>query len=197
MDRLLAEHVTYVHTHNKPPQMDIDAVEPSTIRHYVAHARTKRPVLTPEVGSYVTSAYVALRRQYKLDEAHERQFTYASARTLLGIIRMAQAVARIRLSDFVEPNDVDEALRLIDVSKSTLVEEDDKRYGGYDRSPLSAVYNLVRNLIDAYGFSIPLNTLKQHVVARGYTEAHLEDAIREYTALNVWQVDSRHLTIIN
>ncbi|ORE02088.1 MCM-domain-containing protein [Rhizopus microsporus var. microsporus] len=197
MDRLLAEHVTYVHTHNKPPQMDIDAVEPSTIRHYVAHARTKRPVLTPEVGNYVTSAYVALRRQYKLDEAHERQFTYASARTLLGIIRMAQAVARIRLSDFVEPNDVDEALRLIDVSKSTLVEEDDKRYGGYDRSPLSAVYNLVRNLIDAYGFSIPLNTLKQHVVARGYTEAHLEDAIREYTALNVWQVDSRHLTIIN
>lgn len=32
MDRLLAEHVTYVHTHNKPPKMDFDALEPNMIR---------------------------------------------------------------------------------------------------------------------------------------------------------------------
>lgn len=32
MDRLLAEHVTYVHTHNKPPQMDFNALEPHMIR---------------------------------------------------------------------------------------------------------------------------------------------------------------------
>jgi DNA replication licensing factor MCM7 len=33
MDRLLAEHVTYVHTHNKPPKMDFEALEPNMIRY--------------------------------------------------------------------------------------------------------------------------------------------------------------------
>ncbi|KAL0134985.1 MCM2/3/5 family-domain-containing protein [Mucor lusitanicus] len=135
MDRLLAEHVTYVHTHNKPPQMDFNALEPHMIRHYVAHARSKRPVLTPEVSEYVTSAYVGLRRQYKLDEDRQQQFTYASARTLLGIIRMAQALARIRLADTVTPADVDEALRLIDVSKSSLDDDSARRGGRHDTSP--------------------------------------------------------------
>lgn len=35
MDRLLAEHVTYVHTHNKPPKMDFDALEPNMIRYFL------------------------------------------------------------------------------------------------------------------------------------------------------------------
>lgn len=33
LDRLLAEHVAYVHTHNKPPKMDFNALEPNMIRY--------------------------------------------------------------------------------------------------------------------------------------------------------------------
>ncbi|KAI7900409.1 DNA replication licensing factor MCM7 [Cokeromyces recurvatus] len=197
MDRLLAEHVTYVHTHNKPPQMDIDALEPHMIRHYVAHARTKRPVLTPEVSEYITSAYVGLRRQYKLDEDREQQFTYASARTLLGIIRMAQALARIRLSDFVEPIDVDEALRLIDVSKSSLTDDSQKRDHRQDRSPMTAIFNIVKEMTHEYGYSLALSTIRQRVISRGYTEIQLEEAIREYSGLDIWQVDNSHLIVIH
>ncbi|KAI9487332.1 MAG: MCM2/3/5 family-domain-containing protein [Benjaminiella poitrasii] len=197
MDRLLAEHVTYVHTHNKPPQMDVDALEPHMIRHYVAHARAKRPILTPEVSEYITSAYVGLRRQYKLDEVREQQFTYASARTLLGIIRMAQALARIRLSDFVEPMDVDEALRLIDVSKSSLSDDSQKRGGRHDRSPMTAIFNIVKEMANEYGQSLALSTIRQRISSRGYTEAQLEEAVREYSGLDIWQVDSSHLTIVH
>ncbi|KAG1324030.1 hypothetical protein G6F62_009332 [Rhizopus arrhizus] len=198
MDRLLAEHVAYVHTHNKPPQMEFDTLEPNTIRHYVAHARTKRPVLTPEVSEYITSAYVSLRHQYKLDEAREQQFTYASARTLLGIIRMAQALARVRLSDFVETSDVNEALRLIDVSKSSLSDENNRRGKRQDRSPVSAIFNIVKELANEYGNSLALNTVRQRIASRGYTEVQLEEAIREYsTRLNIWQVDNSSLVVIH
>ncbi|KAG1468437.1 hypothetical protein G6F56_003827 [Rhizopus delemar] len=198
MDRLLAEHVTYVHTHSRPPKADFDALEPNTIRHYVAHARTKRPVLTPEVADYVTSAYVSLRHQYKLDEERQQQFTYASARTLLGIIRMAQALARVRLSEFVETTDVNEALRLIDVSKSSLSDDDNKRRRQQDRSSTSAIFNIVKDMTNEYGPSLSLNTVRQRVASKGYTEAQLEEAVREYsTRLNIWQINNNSLVVIH
>ncbi|CAO3696265.1 unnamed protein product [Rhizopus stolonifer] len=198
MDRLLAEHVTYVHTHNRPPKTDFDALEPNTIRHYVAHARTKRPVLTHEVADYVTSAYVSLRHQYKLDEERQQQFTYASARTLLGIIRMAQALARVRLSEFVETTDVNEALRLIDVSKSSLTDDDNKRRRQQDRSSTSAIFNIVKDMANEYGPSLSLNTVRQRVASKGYTEVQLEEAVREYsTRLNIWQINNNSLVVIH
>ncbi|CAO3613770.1 unnamed protein product [Cunninghamella blakesleeana] len=188
LDRLLAEHVTYVHTHNQHPTLDFDVLEPEVIRHYVAQARTKRPVLSPEVSGYITSAYVQLRRQYKQDEEREQQFTYASARTLLGIIRMAQAIARIRFSDIVETSDVDEALRLIDVSKASLMADSDNRDRGRDRTFLTSIYNAVNELRMLQGDEpILINTLKERVFARGYNEAQLNETINVYCELNVWQ----------
>lgn len=166
-------------------------------RHYVAHARTKRPVLTRDVSEYVTSAYVGLRRQYKLDEDRQRQFTYASARTLLGIIRMAQALARIRLSDIVEPMDVDEALRLIDISKSSLNDDDNRRDGRQDKSPMSGIFNIVKELTYEFGNSLALSTIRQRISSRGYTETQLDEAIREYSGLDIWQSDNIRLTVIH
>ncbi|KAI9491822.1 MCM2/3/5 family-domain-containing protein [Zychaea mexicana] len=189
LDRLLAEHVTYVHTHNKHPDLDFEALDSNVIRHYVAQARQKRPVVTREVSEYVTGAYVQLRRQYKLDEEKQQHFTYASARTLLGIIRMAQALARIRLSDLVESQDVDEALRLIDISKASLF---DNQTGdrAQDRTPSTGIYSVVRSLREVFGQSMDMSVVRERALARGYTEVQISDAIREYTDLNVWQVNA-------
>ena len=197
LDRLLAEHVTYVHTHNKHPALDFDVLDANVIRHYVAQARQKRPVVTREVSEYVTGAYVQLRRQYKLDEEKQQHFTYASARTLLGIIRMAQALARIRLSDLVEDQDVDEALRLIDVSKASLF---DNQTGdrSQDRTPSTGVYSVVRSLREVYGTQIDMSVVRERSMARGYTDAQITDAIREYSDYNVWQLNASgtKLTIV-
>ena len=46
--------------------------------------------------------------------------TYTTARTLLGVLRLSQALARLRLSDEVCRGDVDEAMRLIHMSKASL-----------------------------------------------------------------------------
>ncbi|CDH56297.1 dna replication licensing factor [Lichtheimia corymbifera JMRC:FSU:9682] len=198
LDRLLAEHVTYVHTHNKHPELDFEVLEPHMIRHYVAAARQKRPVVTREVSEYITGAYVQMRRQYKRDEEMEKQFTYASARTLLGIIRMAQALARIRLSDLVENVDVDEALRLIDVSKASLMDNDDGRERGADRTFMTGVLNVVRSLREIHGLQLDMATIRERALARGYSEVQITEAIREYANLNVWQVNATNtrLTVV-
>jgi DNA replication licensing factor MCM7 len=132
-----------------------------------------------------------------LDEDRQQQFTYASARTLLGIIRMAQALARIRLSDIVEPMDVDEALRLIDISKSSLTEDDSRRDGRHDKSPMSAIFNIVKDLTYELGNSLALSIIRQRISLKGYTETQLEEAIREYKELDIWQIDNNRLIVIH
>ncbi|KAG8937429.1 Mcm2-7 hexameric complex component, partial [Tulasnella sp. 408] len=52
-DERLAQHVTYVHMHNEHPALDFDPVEPALMRHYIALARQKRPVVPQTVSSYV------------------------------------------------------------------------------------------------------------------------------------------------
>ncbi len=47
---------------------------------------------------------------------------YITPRTLLGVIRTAQALAKIRFSDRVEQEDVDEGLRLIEACQASFNE---------------------------------------------------------------------------
>jgi len=52
---------------------------------------------------------------------HEEEgYLYTTPRTLLGIIRLSQAMARLRFSEIVEEADVDEALRLMEESHRTV-----------------------------------------------------------------------------
>lgn len=46
--------------------------------------------------------------------------TFTSARNLLGILRLSTALARLRLSNVVEKDDVNEAIRLMEMSKDSL-----------------------------------------------------------------------------
>lgn len=101
---------------------------------------------------------------------------------------MAQAIARIRFSDIVETADVDEALRLIDVSKSSLMTDDSRQDRGRDRTFLTSIYNTVNEIRMSQGDDpISINALKERVFARGYNETQLNETINVYCELNVWQ----------
>lgn len=52
--------------------------------------------------------------QYKKASKTDDNYIYTTPRTLLAIIRLSQAMARLRFSESVSEEDVDEALRLMD-----------------------------------------------------------------------------------
>ena len=89
--------------------------------------------------------YVRLRKQGKEDEEQKKSHTYTSARTLLGVLRLSQALARLRYSDEVEQGDVDEALRLMEVSKESLYDDEEKEYAT-DRSDVSKIFRRIRDM---------------------------------------------------
>ncbi|KXH44760.1 MCM2/3/5 family protein [Colletotrichum nymphaeae SA-01] len=201
-DAQLAKHVTYVHMHQRHPDIGTDSVvfSPHEVRSYVAQARTYRPVVPASVSEYIGKTYVRMRGQQKRAEKKGEQFTHTTPRTLLGVVRLAQALARLRFSNEVTHDDVDEALRLVEASKESLAAE--QAANGRQRlNASSRIYNLVKTLADSgacraddadddeeeLGVELSLRKVKERVIAKGFTEDQWLAALEEYNELDVWQ----------
>lgn len=98
-----------------------------------------------EVSAYVVDSYVRLRKVSKDDEEQNKSHTYTSTRTLLGILRISQALARLRCGDVVEHADVDEALRLMECSKESLLDDEDREVET-DKSTQSRIFRLIKEM---------------------------------------------------
>lgn len=62
---------------------------------------------------------------------------------MLGILRLAQGLARLRCCDTVDHTDVDEALRLMECSKESLIDDED-REPEVDQSPVSRIFRMIK-----------------------------------------------------
>ncbi|EED82471.1 predicted protein [Postia placenta Mad-698-R] len=206
-DERLAQHVTHVHMYNTHPELEFQLVDPHLVRHYIALARQRRPTVPPEVSNYVVESYVRLRKVSKDEEMQKKSHTYTSARTLLGVLRLAQALCRLRFSDYVSQEDVDEALRLMEVSKVSLQEEDDEERE-HDRSDVSKIYRLILQMMTDHrsGDSddedldeLSLIDIRARVLRSGFTEAQLMETIVEYENMDVWTrvANNSKLRLIN
>ncbi|KAI9924999.1 hypothetical protein ASPWEDRAFT_118579 [Aspergillus wentii DTO 134E9] len=194
-DEELANHVTYVHMHNKHPENQDSGIAftPNEVRQYIAKARTYRPVVPSTISDYMVGAYVAMRKQQKRDEENRKQFSHVTPRTLLGVVRLSQALARLRFSDVVVTEDVDEALRLTEVSKASLYNDS---HTGADQTPSSKIYSLIRGMLESGAAAVgdgeegelSMKRVRERVLAKGFTEDQLAMAVDEYAVLDVWQV---------
>lgn len=188
-DEKLANHVAYVHMHNKHPVGDGVIFTPQEVRQYIAQARSWRPIISTEVSEYMTGSYVRMRQQQKREEGGKKQFTHVSPRTLLGILRLSQALARLRFSSQVVTDDVDEALRLIEVSKASLYGNGNVK----DQSPGSKIYNLIRAMKDSGACAVgdgitgelSIKKVRERIIAKGFTEDQFKQALDEYATLDV------------
>lgn len=92
---------------------DQPAVSSSLLREYISRARKHQPVVPADVAPYIVEAYVSLRSQGTPTgkQSKNGDQTVMTARQLLSILRLSQALARLRFSDYVAREDVDEAIR--------------------------------------------------------------------------------------
>lgn len=194
-DEQLAKHVAYVHMNNKHPEQV--AFSPHEVRSYVAQARTYRPTVPENVSEYMIKTYVRMRDQQQRAEKKGKQFTHTTPRTLLGVVRLAQALARLRFSNEVIHADVDEALRLIEASKESLNAAEESM-GRRPERATERIFNLVKAIADsgacrpddaddeeALGVELSLRKVKERVIAKGFTEDQWLDALDNYAQLDV------------
>lgn len=220
-DMALARHVTLVHQNegvdekagneeDKESPEDDDTrendedqtsekeavISPRVLREYIARARRHQPVVPPDVAPYIVEAYVTLRMQDRpgVKRKSDGDQTVMTARQLLSILRLSQALARLRFSDFVAREDVDEAIRLTHMSKASLEDGDDngtskKRGRGEDVT--SRIFNIIRDYATVSNSKqVELNMCEAMVLRKGFTAQQLQTCLNEYEALDIIQVNS-------
>ena len=75
------------------------------------------PIVPESLSDYISNIYVGMRA----DDSYART-SYSTPRTLLAILRLSQAIARIHFSDTLRQSDVDEAVRLMESSKASMID---------------------------------------------------------------------------
>ena len=221
-------------TDGKGPQQEqgtesLETFTPAQVRAYVSHARTFRPTVSKRVADYMVGAYVRMRQHSSRVErdaesasartttpgsraanAPSKNFGHTTPRTLLGILRMSQALARLRLSNEVLTDDVDESLRLTEVSKASLSEVG--RAGGAraeaDMTLSSRIYHLIRGMAEmgsgregrrggreeleggegvkgSSRWELDMRRVREKVLGKGFTNEQLVQCVDEYALLDV------------
>lgn len=114
-DRRLAKHIVSLHFDN-PENIEQDALDLSTLTDYVSYARKHiHPQLSDEAAEELTRGYVEIRRRGNFPGSSKKVIT-ATPRQIESLIRLSEALARIRFSEWVEKHDVIEAFRLLEVA---------------------------------------------------------------------------------
>ncbi|XP_066396475.1 DNA replication licensing factor MCM7-like [Miscanthus floridulus] len=121
-DLEMARHVVHVHQNLESPALGFTPLEPSSI-----------PSVPRELEEYIATAYSSIRQEEAKSNA---PISYTTIRTLLS------ALARLRFSETVAQSDVDEALRLMHMSKYSLY-SDDRQQSGLDA--ISDIYSILRD----------------------------------------------------
>lgn len=120
-DKRLAKHLLSLYLEDKPDSArssnDILPVEFLTL--YISYARSNiQPVISREAAEALVENYVAMRALGQDVRAADTRIT-ATTRQLESMIRLSEAHAKMRLSETVTKDDVDEAYRLIQSALKT------------------------------------------------------------------------------
>ncbi len=128
MDRDLAFHVASVHKTLDAPKTEEQksAIGADVMRAFIAQAQTFDPTIPYDLHNYIVAKYVE-KRKYQRDGDTDGSYMYVTPRTLLGIIRLSQAMAKLCLRENVKQSDVDEAIRLMDFSIRSLKNQEGSR----------------------------------------------------------------------
>ncbi|XP_073300471.1 DNA replication licensing factor MCM7-like [Primulina huaijiensis] len=182
-DLEMARHVLHVHQAKESPDLGFTILEPSVLRAYISAARKLSPAVPKELEEYIASAYSSIRQE---EAKSSTPHTYTTVRTLLSILRISGALARLRFSDYVAQSDVDEALRLMQMSKFSLY-SDERQRSGLDA--ISDIYSILRDEATRINeMNISYAHALNWISRKGYSEAQLKECLEEYAALNVWQI---------
>jgi DNA replication licensing factor MCM7 len=208
-DTALARHVTSVHQNESVERIERDNVVPvDVLREYIGRARKHQPVVTPDVAPYIVEAYVSLRKadgtgdnnnnRRSASSSSHRDQTVMTARQLLSILRLSQAIARLRFSDTVAREDVNEAIRLTNSSKESLADDDNDGTKKRTEDVVSKIFHIIRDA--AAGKSeVELQLAHAMVLRKGFTAQQLQTVLQEYEALQVIQVNEAktHIYFVN
>jgi replicative DNA helicase Mcm len=165
-------------------------IDKELFRKYVAYAKQKvKPHLTDEAVARIKQFYVNLRNK-PIRDGLEMRTIPISARQLNALIRLAEASAKLRLSNTIDNKDTDIAIRLIKfyLEQAGYDEETgeidiDKISGkikSSERNKIFIVRDAIFKLRENFGEQIPIKELEKKLESI-LTQQEIDDAIEKLT----------------
>lgn len=150
------------------------------LRKYIVFARFQpSPVMSPEAWKKAQEIYLQMRNPDSM---------IVTARSQEGVVRMAEASARMRLSKTVDVEDVERAQKLIMVSLEQTCKDDSGKIdtdnitvgtGGVQRDRLKILKAVMLDLKHEYTAGIPVDKLREKLGEYGYKVERLDADIKK------------------
>ncbi|MEK6936229.1 MAG: AAA family ATPase, partial [Nanoarchaeota archaeon] len=166
-DDAVATHVLNIHQSKgiKPE------IERDLFKKYIAYAKQKvAPKLTDEAVEEIKAFYVRLRN---MQTAGDSNSIPISARQLQGLVRLAEAHAKCRLSPEVKREDSQVAIRLMNYylmqvgydseTKTFDIDRFTSSVSSSQRSKIILVKETIKKMEDRYGKLVPLDELRKEL----------------------------------
>jgi replicative DNA helicase Mcm len=181
----------------------VPEIEPELLRKYVAYAkRNCYPTMTEEAKEAIRDFYVDMRTQGSDDSA-----VPVTARKLEALVRLAEASARIRLSDRVTTEDTD---RVIAIVQSSLEDVGmDPETGELDadmveagtsksqRDRIKNVKGIIRELQEEYDDGAPYDQVLERAEAGGIERSKAEHEIQKLKDRgDIYEPKTDHLRVV-
>ncbi len=184
VDEKIALHILEQDFKGKAPEIPTDFM-----KKYVSYCKHIDPKLTKQAIQEIKNFYVGLRNSGGPSEGKIKPIPI-SARQLESIIRLAEASARIRLSEQVTQADAQRAIRLVTfcltqvgIDPETGQIDIDRISTGItanQRSRISVIREIIDHLEKKVGKSIPIEDIVTEAGEKGLSESQVEEVIERF-----------------
>ena len=180
-DEKIATHVLNLHQMNEvKPDIEVDL-----FKKYVAYAKQRiEPKLTRDAVDEIKGFYMKMRKA-SLDG--DGTSISISARQLQGLVRLAEAHAKSRLSPIVEVEDSQVAIRLTNYylmqvgydpeTKTFDIDRFSTKISSSKRSKMLLLKDSIRKLEEKFGKQIPIDKLREEM--KDMSDAEFEESIEK------------------
>ena len=107
----------------------------------------------------------------------------------MSFFRLSTALARLRIVDTVEKEDVNEAMRLMEMSKDSLTLGLEDR-PGRTKTVMDRIYDVIREMVPIGNqATLKVGEIKERCTSKGFKPDQIDEAIAEYERLNIFHVN--------
>ena len=185
-DEKLAAHILNLH---QTPDIEEAEISTELLRKYIAYAKQKiKPILSDEAIEEIKKFYVEMRNKETGEEGAARAIPI-SPRQLEALVRMAEACAKIRLSDKVTKKDAKKSIELLQYCLSQVGLDPETGKIDIDRiatgvsasarNKILMIKEIIEDLENRIGKTIPIDDLVKEATSKGISEVDIEDALEK------------------
>jgi replicative DNA helicase Mcm len=182
-DEKLARFVLSLHKDTTITNADIDT---ELLRKYLAYAKNTYPKITESAINELVDYYLKMRSS---GSGESIKSVPISARQLEALVRLTEAYAKLRLSDYASTEDAKNAIEILDYCLRQIAFDEETQTIDFDkiatgmsssqRNKVLTVKEIIIELEKQIGKVIPLEQLIEFAAEKGISEEDVESAIEK------------------